>query len=183
MIEQLDTTLGECCALGEQKCKKTRPDWWTLEINRLRIWLCTLQKLKSSFNNNLNIKARLNGNFDQHNITTPFPTTVDEATLFITQIQKDIHACLKKSHETRALEQLECISMEHTDENQDKAKILHALHQSEQHTQMYNMFRNVRGKSQQSSLTTVEIPYTWPAPGKPGDWCNPKEHAKLHRPF
>jgi hypothetical protein len=48
---------------------------------------------------------------------------------------------------------------------------------------MYAMFRNIRGKSQHSSLNTVEIPDTWPASGQPGDWCDPKIHDKHNRPF
>jgi hypothetical protein len=183
LIENLDVTLGECCDLGERKCKKTRPEWWTLETNRLRIWRRTVQKLKSSILNHIDIRPRLQAICDLHGITRPFPTTVDEATRAITQVRKDIRACLQKSRDTRAQEQLENISMERTNDNQDKAKILQAMHNSEQHTQMYSMFRNIRGKTQQSGLTTVDIPDTWPAPGQPGEWCDPKTHAKLNRPF
>jgi hypothetical protein len=57
------------------------------------------------------------------------------------------------------------------------------MHNSEQHTQMYSMFRNIRGKTQQSGLMTVGIPDTWPAPRQPGEWCDPKTHAKHNRPF
>ena len=33
LIEKLDQTLGECCDNGEKKCRKTRPEWWTLKVN------------------------------------------------------------------------------------------------------------------------------------------------------
>jgi hypothetical protein len=169
LIEKLDTTLGECCNLGERKCKKTRPYWWTLESNRLQIWRRVLQKLKSSQKNHIDITARLRKTCDDHDINTPLPTTVEATTLDITQVRKHICKCLKESKETRALEQLERISIERSNDNQDKAKMLHALHLTEQHTQMYSMFRNVRGKSQHSSLTTIDIPDTWPALGQPGE--------------
>jgi Fe2+ or Zn2+ uptake regulation protein len=133
--------------------------------------------------NNIDIRARLQANCIQHDITRPFPLIAEEATLAITQVRKDIRDCLKKSRDARAQEQLENISMERTNDNQNKAKILQAMHNSEQHTQMYSMFRNIRGKTQQSGLTTVEIPDTWPAPGQPGEWCDPKTHAKHNRPF
>jgi hypothetical protein len=146
LIENLNAALGECCDIGERKYKKTRPEWWTLEINRLRIWRRTIQKLKSSLQNNIDIRARLQANCIHHGITRPFPLTAEEATLAITQVQKDIRECLKKSRDARAQEQLENISMERTNNNQDKAKILQAMRNSEQHTQMYSMFRNISGK-------------------------------------
>jgi chorismate mutase len=37
LLERLDQTMTECCAIGERKCKKTRPEWWTFKVNRLRI--------------------------------------------------------------------------------------------------------------------------------------------------
>jgi hypothetical protein len=73
--------------------------------------------------------------------------------------------------------------MEPVDDNQDNAKILHSINLTEQHTQKCNMFRNICGNYQHSSLTTVEIPDTWPAPGQPGEWCDPNIHAKHDRPF
>jgi hypothetical protein len=183
LIERLDATLTECCELGERKCKKTRPEWWTFEINKLRIWRRIIQKLKSSYKNNLDICTRLQDTCGHHGITNPLPETIDTATTAITQVRKDIRACLKKSRETRALEQLERVSMERTEGNQDKAKILQALRSSEQHAQMYGMFHNIRGKSQHSSLNTVEIPDTWPAPDQSGDWCDPKAHDKQGKLF
>jgi chorismate mutase len=33
LLEWLDQIMTECCALGERKCQKTRPEWWTLEVN------------------------------------------------------------------------------------------------------------------------------------------------------
>jgi hypothetical protein len=152
LIENLDATLGECCDIGERKCKKTCPEWWTMEINRLRIWRRTIQKLKSSLMNNIDIRARLQATCIYHGITRPFPLTAEEATIAITQVRKDIRNCLKKSRDAQAQVQLENISMEHTNNNQDKAKILQAMHNSEKHTQMYSMFRNIRGKH-----TTIRI--------------------------
>jgi hypothetical protein len=152
-------------------------------VNRLRIWQRILQKLQSSYKNGINIHERLTKASAQSRINKPLPDTTKAATLAIAQVRKDIRACLKKSKETRALEQLERIAMERTDVNCDKAKILHAMDNSEQHAQTYSMFRNICCKSQQSSRTTVGIPDTWPAPGEPGNWCDPKLHAKQHRPF
>jgi hypothetical protein len=79
LIEQLDTTLSECCVLGERKCKKTRPEWWTLEVNRLRIWHRTLQKLKSSFQKNSTSKHDYK-QIAMSTITTPFPTNIADVT-------------------------------------------------------------------------------------------------------
>jgi hypothetical protein len=183
LIEHLDATLTDCCELGERKCKKTRPEWWTFEINKLRIWRRTIQKLKSSYNNNIDIHTRLQNTCNQHGITIPLPDTIAAATTTIIQVRKDIRVCLKTSRDTRALEQVERISMERTEGNQNKAKILQEIRSSEQHAQMYAMFRNIRGKSQHSSLNTVEIPDIWPAPGQPGDWCDPKIHDKHNIPF
>jgi hypothetical protein len=152
-------------------------------VNRLHIWRRILQKFQSCYKNGINIHERLTRASSQSCIDKPLPDTAKPTTLAIAQVRKDIRACLKKSNETRALEQLERIAMECTDDDCDKAKILHAMHKSEQHAQTYSMFRNIRGKSQQSSLTTVDIPDTWPAPGEPGNWCDPKLHAKQNRPF
>jgi hypothetical protein len=88
LIEQLDATFGDCCALGERKCKKTRPEWWTLEINRLRIWRRTLQKLQSSLKNNIDITNRLRSTCDTNNISTPLSITVESTMLAITQVRK-----------------------------------------------------------------------------------------------
>jgi hypothetical protein len=53
----------------------------------------------------------------------------------------------------------------------------------ELHAQMYSMVRNVRGLSQQLSLTSIDIPDTWPKPGEEGEWCDPKVHDKEEKPF
>jgi hypothetical protein len=73
--------------------------------------------------------------------------------------------------------------MERSEDHQDKAKIINAMRNSELHAQMYSMFHNVRGLSQQSSLASIDIPDTWPAPGEPGEWCDRKVHSKQERPF
>jgi hypothetical protein len=111
LMERLDASMTECCALGERNCKKTRSEWWTLEVNRLRIWRRILQKLQSSYKNGINIHARLTKASAQSCIDKPLPVTAEATTIAIAQVRKDIRACLKKSNETRALEQLERIAM------------------------------------------------------------------------
>jgi hypothetical protein len=78
---------------------------------------------------------------------------------------------------------MERISMERNDDNQDKAKILTAVHKAEQHAQMYSMFRSIRGKFQNSGLSNIEIPDTWPSPDATGDWCDAKTHDKNKQSF
>jgi hypothetical protein len=150
LIEKLDQTNGECCDNGKKKCRRTRPEWWTLKVNRLRIWRRTLQKLQSSFKNNIDLMERLQTSIDESKIQMELPTNLQDMIAAITQARKDIRSCLKQSKETRALEQMERIAMERSDDNQDKAKILTAVHNAEQHAQMYSMFRSIRGKFQKS---------------------------------
>jgi hypothetical protein len=73
--------------------------------------------------------------------------------------------------------------MERNSDNPDKAKILTEVHNSEQHAQMYSMFRNIRGKSQSGGLTTIEIPDTWPSPGEAGEAGDAKTHDKQNNHF
>jgi hypothetical protein len=67
-IKKLDQTIGECCDIGERKCSKTRKEWWTLEVNCLRIWRRNLQKLQSSFKNKINITERIQASLDESKI-------------------------------------------------------------------------------------------------------------------
>jgi hypothetical protein len=110
LIEKLDHIIGECCDNGEKKCRKTRPEWWTLKVNRLRTWRRILQKLQSSFKKHYR-PCKAATNYDRRientNRTTNKSTRHD--CRYITQARKDIRACLKQSKETRALEQLEHI--------------------------------------------------------------------------
>jgi hypothetical protein len=54
LIEKLDHIIGECCDNGEKKCRKTRPEWWTLKVNRLRIWRRTDYASGGEFSKNCN---------------------------------------------------------------------------------------------------------------------------------
>jgi hypothetical protein len=128
--------------------------------------------------NKINITERIQASLDKSNIDRELPTNLADTTTAITQARKDICTSLDRSKETRALDQVERISMERNSNNPDKAKILTEVHNSEQHAQMYSMFRNIRGKSQSGGLTTIEIPDTWPSPGEAGDWCDAKTHDK-----
>jgi hypothetical protein len=102
-IKKLDQTIGECCDIGERKCSKTRKEWWTLEVNRLRIWRRNLQKLQSSFKNKINITERIQASLDESNINRELPTNLADTTTAITQARKDIRASLDRSKETRHL--------------------------------------------------------------------------------
>jgi hypothetical protein len=183
LIEKLDQTIGEYCDNGKRKCRKTRPEWWTLKVNRLRIWRRNLQKLQSSFKNKINLTEQIQASLDDSKIQMELPTNLEDTIAAITKARKDIHACIKRSKETWALEQMERIAMERNDDNQDTAKILTAVHNAEQHAQMYSMFQNIRGKSQNGGLTNIEIPDTWPSPGETGEWCDAKTHDKQKQNF
>jgi hypothetical protein len=151
--------------------------------NPTRIWWRILQKLESSFKNNINLTKRLQTTIDESKIQTELLTNLHDTIAAITQARKDIRACLKQSKETRALEQMERIAMERNDDNQYKAKILTAVHNAEQHAQMYIMFRSIRGKFQNSGLSNIEIPDTWSSPDAPGHWCDAKTHDKNKQSF
>jgi hypothetical protein len=101
LIEKLDQTIGECCDNGEKKCRKNCPEWWTLKVNRLRIWRRTLQKLQSSFKNNIDLTERLQTSIDESKIQMELPTNLQDTIAAITQARKDIRSCLKQSKETR----------------------------------------------------------------------------------
>jgi hypothetical protein len=97
LIEKRDHIIGECCDNGEKKCRKTRPDWWTLKVNRLQIWRRILQKLQSSFKNNIDLTKRLQTTIDESKIQTELPTNLHDTIAAITQARKDIRACLAQS--------------------------------------------------------------------------------------
>jgi hypothetical protein len=78
---------------------------------------------------------------------------------------------------------MERIAMERSEDNQDRAKVLTAMHNAEQRAQMYSMFRSIRGKLQNSGLSNIEIPDTWPSHDAPGDWCDAKTHNKNKQSF
>jgi hypothetical protein len=106
-------------------------------------------KLQSSFKNKINLTERIQASIDDSKIQMELvPTNLEDTIAAITKAKKDIRAWLQRSKETWALEHMERIAMEYNDDNQDKAKILTAVHNTEQHAQMYSMFRNIRGKSQ-----------------------------------
>jgi hypothetical protein len=76
LIEKFDQTIGECCDTGERKCRKTRPEWWTLEVNRLHIWRRNLQKLQSSFKNKINLMEQIQASIDDSKIEMELPTNL-----------------------------------------------------------------------------------------------------------
>jgi hypothetical protein len=84
--------------------------------------------LQSSLKNNINLTDRPQATIDESKIQMELPTNIQDTIAAITQARKDIRSCLKQSKETRVLEQMESIAMERSDDNQDKAKILTALH-------------------------------------------------------
>jgi hypothetical protein len=152
----------------------------------LRIWRRNLQKLQSSFKNKINITERIQASLDESKIERKLPTNLADTTSAITKARKGICTSLDQSKETRALKQVERIAMERTNDNPNKAKILTEVHNSEQHAQMYSMFRNIHGKSQSGGLRNIEILDTWTSPseaGKAGDWCDAKTHDKQNNNF
>jgi hypothetical protein len=104
----------------------------------------------------MNITEQIQASLEESNIDLELPTNLADTTIAITQARKDIRASLNRSKETRALEQVERISMEHNSDNPDKAKILTEVHNAEQHAQIYSMFRNIRGKSQSGGLPPLK---------------------------
>jgi hypothetical protein len=82
--------------------------------------------------------------------------------------RQDIRTSLDRSKETRALEQVERISMERTNDNSDKTKIITEVHNSEQeHAQMYSMFRTIyAGNLNPAESQPLKSPIHGPLPAK-----------------
>jgi hypothetical protein len=76
LIEALDKLLGDCCALGERRCAKTRPEWWTTHIYKLRKWRRILQKQRSAFMNHKDFTAQLQQEIHDTGIEDEPPLTL-----------------------------------------------------------------------------------------------------------
>jgi hypothetical protein len=97
LIETLDHLLGECCIIGETRCTKTRAEWFTRKINRLRLRRRILQKQRSAFLNKLDFATQIQQDYDDAGLDTPLPTTLEDTILELTAVRKEIHVFKNQS--------------------------------------------------------------------------------------
>jgi hypothetical protein len=81
LIERLDCILGQCCQVGEDRCKKVCLGDWSSKIEKLRIWRRVLQKFISATTNNKldELRPSMQNALDEANITTPLATDLASA--------------------------------------------------------------------------------------------------------
>jgi hypothetical protein len=164
LIEVLDKLLGDCCALSERRCTKTRPEWWTTHIYKLRIWRRILQKQRSAFMNHKDFTVQLQQEIQDTSIEAELPLTLDNTIIELTKARQDIQAAEKNSRQLRTDENAARLALERNLHHLPQAKILSNIHNEEQRCDTYRMFKTIRGKHKKAGLTNVDIPDSWPDP-------------------
>jgi hypothetical protein len=137
--------------------------------------------------NQLDFDAQIQKDFDDAGLDTPLPTTLDATILDLTAIRKEIQSCAANSAANRAQESVDQAIIGRELGHTDKTKILDNIRTSESKNATFRVFKNVRGKSQKSNLTTVDIPASRPSPDQLDDpqthLDDPKVWDKEDKPF
>jgi hypothetical protein len=139
--------VGYCCALGERRCLKTRPDWSNTQIHKLRNWRCILQKQRSAFMNHTDFTTQLQSDITAAGIEEDLPSKLADTLLA-----------------SRTDENAACIALERSLHHLPQAKILANIHSEEHRGETYRMFKHIRGKNNKSGLSNVDVPDSWPPP-------------------
>jgi hypothetical protein len=178
LIEALDKLLGQCCKLGERRCLKTRYNWWTTQISKLRKWRRILQKRRSAFRNNKDFTKQLTQDLLDAGLEDELPTTLDATIIALTKAHKDIHECSQQSQQLRTDENAARIALERSLDHLRQAKILSNIHNEEQRCDTFRMFKNIWGENNKSRLSSVDVPESWPSPHDLSDPVIPLDDAK-----
>jgi hypothetical protein len=189
LIESLDTLLGEYCTVGESRCTKAQPTWWSRKVHKLRAWRRILQKLRSGFKNNKNFDDQIHNECLEAGLDLELlPTTLEATTLALTKVRQDIYTSEKDRKQLCKTEQAEQVSLERNLDNKNTAKIIDNIRKCEAKNEAYKMFKNIRGKQhQKAGLTTVDIPTSWPPSNRLDDpteiLADSKQWDKDDKPF
>jgi hypothetical protein len=191
LIERLNNILGQCCQVGEDRCKKVRLGDWSSKIEKLRIWRRALQKCISATTNNKvdALLPSIQNSLDEANITTPLAPSLTTAKTLLTQARADIRKHVQNHHtnhqQTRLGELADRLAQERAADNTTKAKIIELILQDETRDSTFAMFRAIRNMNSKTSITRLQIPSPWPTQQDPtnGDWTDAKAWDKAKQAF
>ena len=152
LVESLDDIIGQASDLGEKRCRKRRPEWYSIQLVQLRLTVSYLRHylngLKCGLNRSEVILSRLQ--------TVDSPIKVLPLSISATQAMLRTH-----------VEKLRTINSR--DLRTQHLKSIDSIHGTKinKHEIALSTWRTIsylKGSTTISQLTQIDIPSDWPAP-------------------
>jgi hypothetical protein len=172
---------------GDKQCKQQRLYWWSKKLHRLRLWRSVLYRLLSGFKTGGDFHDTLHKILAEHDMQDKvLPNHIHDCHRTITLITEDIKQLDKKSAAQRSEEQVARAAIYDTIGRKEDATLVREIRHSEQMTETYRLFKNIRSDKDTSGLTKIEVPHDWPDPHTPykdvGKLTDPKQYSLQDNP-
>ena len=158
LAEKVDKIFIDASLYAKKRCKKRNKIWWSLPLAQAKFSLTTLKSYLSM------IKCRVSGprTTRRYGITVTHPESIKEAKKQIRAMQKVIKTIIQQSKEKRDKENHKLATIHALTGKTDKEKALKSIVNAEKMSTMWQKIRFTDRKRINSSLTSLQIPSSWP---------------------
>ena len=165
-LERLDKLLGQAGDSAEKKCKRRRPEYYSVTLHQLRI---KKSIVRCHYNN---VKQQRTGQsqilqqrLQRANINLFLPQGEIETKELLTSITQELNSVTEQSFEIRENELKEKINKKHEPGTETYVQRLRAIKKNEATRRAWQTLKFLKtGMNNQQSLNRIDIPETWPAP-------------------
>ena len=162
LAEAIDRELTRACKHAENKCRKKRLDYWSIELHEVKravsVW-CQFRRRKKKHLSSVALltQAQACGIEIDPEITD---TAIDDK---ISKLKKDVIAIHKNSAERRTQCQLEQANIAEDASDKEKANAIRQIAQSERKSRAFKSLKFQRGQHQKAmTINRLQVPKSWP---------------------
>ena len=168
LAENLDRLIGEAGDIGDKRCRRRRPQWYSIELVRLRLEVATLQHY---LNGIMCGKDRTLATYHKLALIQKTPkTSLPTDPVDVTQLLATKQALLDKAKEKSAATRQDMLSThaETLDQQHAKAKasVVKRIKHHESSAAIWRTLAHMSSNGNPQTLDRLEIPASWPEPNQ-----------------
>lgn len=167
LVEFVDSIIGDSGDLAESKCRKRRPEFFSLPLTQQRVKVSLLRAHLNSIRSQRDRSEQISCRMNRLGISIDLPLTQHLTRQALKAAREKLQE-LPQEHASLRQEELKSkISLATLSSDKNRAKALRSIKSVENARQTYQILRAMKRKTGQSTLDRIDIPASWPPVGAP----------------
>jgi hypothetical protein len=162
LVENLDALIGEAGDIGDKKCRRRRPQWYSIDIVRQRLEVACLthyQRGLACGKNRTQVTLLKLCAIDKEQ---ELPTLITEVNELIMIKKQALHSALVQSGKARQIMQINRIDALDSRKAHDRASLITRIKKQESAANIWKTISHFSKASSHQTLNRLSIPANWP---------------------
>lgn len=178
LVLSLDSLLGEAGDIGDKKCFRRRPQWFSVSIHKKRLELSYFRHYYNGLKCGLDRSQVVKSKLSLAQLPNDIPQTITEVSQRVIQLETELRQLEVKSGAIRSTFLLDT-SVSHQEQHQrTRAHILRKINRHEQAKTTWTQLSFMTSQTQQT-LDRIEVPQSWPSANTPITSLDQLEDPKM----